>query len=189
MNDTKAAKTVELPIRRMKDMKQIRMYSNLTFIVFLSLLSPLTFAATINVPADQPTIQSGIDAAQNGDTVLVGDGIYRGEGNVNLDFKGKEITLKSRNGAEDTIIDCEKKFETRGFYFHNGETYESVLDGFTITNGLHDFGGAIALISASPTIKNCVVKDNLTSGIHCINSDLSITDSIISRNSWYRCSH
>ena len=61
-------------------------YFNTLCIVLLSLISPLTFAATINVPADQRTIQSGIDTAQNGDTVLVDDGIYKGEGNVNLDF-------------------------------------------------------------------------------------------------------
>ena len=89
-------------------MKQLRRHFNLTLIVCFSLLSPLTFAATINVPADQLTIQSGIDIAQNGDTVLVDDGIYSSEGNVNLDFKGKKITLRSRNGAEETIIDCEE---------------------------------------------------------------------------------
>ncbi|MDE0638624.1 MAG: right-handed parallel beta-helix repeat-containing protein [Candidatus Poribacteria bacterium] len=163
-------------------MIQIRMPLNLTLIVCIFLISPLTYAATINVPAEQPTIQDGIDIAQNGDTVLVDNGIYRGEGNVNIDFKGKRITLKSKNGADATVIDCEKLHETRGFYFYNGETNESVLDGFTITNGLHDSGGAIALISASPTIKNCVIKDNLTSGINCINSDLIILDSIISHN-------
>lgn len=163
-------------------MKQIRRPINLTLIVCFSLLSPLTFAATIHVPAEQPTIQSGLDIAQNGDTVLVDDGVYTGEGNVNLDFKGKRITLKSKNGADATVIDCEKLHETRGFYFHNGETNESVLDGFTITNGSHQFGGAVTLVSASPTIKNCVVQDNLTSGIHCINSDLIILDSIISHN-------
>ena len=163
-------------------MKQIRRTFNLTLIICFSLLSPLTYAATINVPADQPTIQAGIDTAQNGDTVLVDDGIYRGEGNVNIDFKGKRITLKSKNGADKTIIDCEVNFDTRGFIFQNNETDASVLDGFTVKNGKHVFGGAITLISASPTIKNCVVKDNLTSGINCINSDLIISDSIISHN-------
>ena len=59
-----------------------------------------TYAAVIHVPIDQPTIQSGIDAAKDGDTVLIAEGIYSGEGNVNIDFIGKQITVKSENGAE-----------------------------------------------------------------------------------------
>ena len=168
-------------------MKQIRWHINLTLIVCFSLVCPLTYAATIHVPAEQPTIQSGIDAAQNGDTVLVDDGVYTGEGNVNLDFKGKRITLKSRNGAEATIIDCEKKLETRGFIFQNKETVASVLDGFTIKNGNQKFGGGIYLNTSSPTIKNCVIDSNQSipgggGGIDCINSDPIITDCTITRN-------
>src|SRR5215470_9527723 len=56
---------------------------------------------TIHVPADQPTIQAGINAANNGDTVLVAPGTYR----ENISFLGKAITVKSSNGANVTIID------------------------------------------------------------------------------------
>ncbi len=167
-------------------MKQMRWSFNLTLILCFSLLSPLTYAATINIPAEQPTIQAGIDTAQNGDIVLVDDGIYKGEGNVNIDFTGKRITLKSRNGAEATIIDCEKKFETRGFSFQNDETVDSVLDGFTIKNGVHEHGGGIYLSYASPTIKNCVIDGNRSikrgAGIYCLNSDPIITDCKIKSN-------
>ena len=173
-------------------MEQIRRSIYSIIIVCFSFLSPLTFAATINVPADQPTIQAGIDTAQNGDTVLVDDGIYKGEGNVNLDFKGKRITLKSRNGAEATVIDCEEKPETRGFSFQNDETIDSVLDGFTIKNGNHTFGGGIYCSYASPTIKNCVIDSNqarrngswtgLGGGIYIFNADPIITHCTIIRN-------
>ncbi|MEE3193985.1 MAG: hypothetical protein VX289_05625, partial [Candidatus Poribacteria bacterium] len=49
-------------------------------------------AATVSVPEEQPTIQAGIEATVDGDTVLVSSGTYTGTGNVNLDFKGKAIT-------------------------------------------------------------------------------------------------
>ena len=151
-----------------------------------------TFSATIDVPADRPTIQSGIDAAKNGDTVLIADGIYRGEGNVNIDFKGKQITVKSQSGAETTIIDCEKKPETRGFTFHNKETNNSILDGFTIKNGLHEKGGGIYCDFASPTIKNCVITENQAGdpadysgyggGIYFYNSSAIIEKCVITNN-------
>lgn len=56
---------------------------------------------TIHVPADQPTIQAAINAAANGDTVLVSDGTYK----ENINFKGKAITVASVNGPVTTTID------------------------------------------------------------------------------------
>ena len=58
-------------------------------------------ASTIHVPGDQPTIQAGINAASNGDTVLVDPGTYY----ENIDFLGKAITVTSSGGAAQTIID------------------------------------------------------------------------------------
>ena len=128
------------------------------------------FGATINVPTEQhPTIQAGIDAAVDGDTVLVADGTYTGDGNKNLDFNGKAITVKSENGPVTTIIDCEDS--GGGFYFHNGEGNDSVVSGFTIVNGQALKGGGIFCDSASPTISNCVIQENSAAsrggGIYC----------------------
>src|SRR5689334_21325474 len=55
----------------------------------------------LNVPAVYPTIQSAINAANSGDTVLVAPGTYV----ENINFNGKAITVTSSAGASSTIID------------------------------------------------------------------------------------
>ncbi len=57
-------------------------------------------ATTIHVPADQPTIQAGINAATNGDTVSVAAGTYPGD----IVFSGKSLALISQDGPSFTTI-------------------------------------------------------------------------------------
>ena len=162
-------------------------------ILCLCLSVRLGYGATIRVPFDQPTIQAGIDAAVNGDIVVVSDGTYTGVGNVNLDFLGKAITVKSENGAVATIIDCQNTANTRGFIFQTGETTASILDGFTIQNGStqgtseSDGGGAIHCSLSSPTILNCILTHNtvegLGGGLYCKGSPAPvITNCLITNN-------
>ena len=106
------------------------------------------------------TIQEGIDAAAGGDTVLVADGTYTGDGNKNLDFGGKAITVKSDNGPEGCIIDGEGN--GRGVYFHSGEGPDSVLEGFTIKNFVWR---GIFIWDCSPTISSCNIVENTTAGV------------------------
>lgn len=164
----------------------------LYIVVSLSGVSTLLFAAEINVPEDQPTIQAGIDIARDGDTVLVADGIYEGKGNVNVDFRGKQITVRSIGGAEKTIIDCGEVQDTRGFLFNSGETNATILDGFTIKNGVHKEGAGLFINNASPTIRNCIITDNRSGdsanysgkggGIYCLDSNAFIEGCTITRN-------
>ena len=100
-------------------MKTYKPYVYIAIILSLIFVNIPVFAVSIYVPKDQPTIQDGINAAEDGDTVLVDNGTYKGEGNVNIDFKGKQITLKSLNGADRTIINCLYTENTRGFIFQN----------------------------------------------------------------------
>jgi len=107
---------------------------------------------------DYLTIQAGIDAASPGDEVVVCDGVYTSIGNRDIDFRGKAITVRSENGPEACIIDCE--FSGRGFIFQSGETRDSVLDGFTIRNGWAVSGGAIRCYGSGPPIANMILVDN-----------------------------
>ncbi len=137
--------------------------------VLIVVLVGLAQAGTITVGSDPncdfDTIQAGINAAIGGDVVIVADGVYTGDGNRDIDFGGKNITVRGKNGPENCIIDCQGTEAElhRGFYFHSGEGPNSVLDGFTITNGCAYKGGAIyCRYSSSPTITNCIIRGNIS---------------------------
>jgi predicted outer membrane repeat protein len=134
--------------------------------------SPQTVHVTVkvgrllSVPQNFNTIQKAIDEANNGDWVIVADGIYTGDGNRDIDFKGKAIIVYSQNGPKTCTIDCNGTSATphQAFVFQTGETNSSILDGFTIANGYSNFGGAIWINYCAPTIKNCIFSKNTASG-------------------------
>ena len=120
-------------------------------------------AETLSIPSEYATIQTAIDAAVDGDTVLVADGLYTGPGNRDIEFAGKAITVRSENGAAACVIDCQGSLAAphRAFRFRGGETAASVLEGITVLNGFMDFGGAIVCEGgASPTVVSCVFEQN-----------------------------
>ncbi|MCD4654604.1 hypothetical protein K8T06_11825 [bacterium] len=58
-------------------------------------LSMTVHADTIFVPDDHTTIQAAIDAAINGDSIIIRDGKYRGRGNRDIQFRDKSIYVRS----------------------------------------------------------------------------------------------
>ncbi|MCH7732870.1 MAG: hypothetical protein IIB44_10225, partial [Candidatus Marinimicrobia bacterium] len=133
------------------------------------------FAATINIPADYSTIQAGIDASTNGDTVLVQPGTYV----ENINFNGKNIVVGSltlttgdTSNISQTIIDGNQDGSV--VTFNNSEDMSAVLYGFTIRNGKAkdragggvDWrgGGGIFLDNASPRLIWLIIEDNSTTG-------------------------
>jgi len=101
-------------------------------------------ATIINVPADYDTIQVAINASADGDTVLVADGHYY----ERINFYGKGILLTSEfmlDGdtihIQNTIIDADTLVlgvAATGSVvcFVNGEDSTSVIQGFTLQNGI-----------------------------------------------------
>lgn len=126
--------------------------------VLLLAAAPLAAQTTIHVPADQPTIQAAIDFAVAGDTVLVAPGTYT----ENISFNGKAITVTSSGGPAVTTIDGGAANAV--VRFTSGEGRDSVLEGFTLTNGHGGTsgGGGIRIQSSSPTVRNNDVVNNVS---------------------------
>ena len=131
--------------------------------LLLCLLSASALAqTTIHIPADQPTIQAGINAAHNGDTVLVSPGTYL----EHIDFSGKLITVTSTDGPARTTIDGQLAPGVATVSFHGSETSASVLSGFTITGGGYEtfaassYGGIHVTGTARPKILHNTIVGN-----------------------------
>ncbi len=106
------------------------------------------------------TIQQAIDAAADGDTVIVAQGIYV----ENVRVKGKNIVLRSTNPLDpaivaDTVIDGNRTDPV--VTFHGSEKEDCVLSGFTIRNGRGERGGGICgRESGSALVTHAVVENN-----------------------------
>lgn len=118
------------------------------------------------VPEQFPTIQDAVDHALNGDVVLISNGVYSGDGNVDIAFNGKSVMVRGENGPENCIIDA-TGYQT-AFFIQHFETRNAHIEGLTIMNALYT---GIACIHSNPTISNCIIKNNGpgSSGILCLN--------------------
>jgi parallel beta-helix repeat protein len=157
---------------------------NALTILSIVLFSSICLGATIYVPDHYPTIQGAINASASGDQIVVRRGTYV----ENIDFLGKAITVKSESGTGATTIDG--NFSDTVVMFRSGEGADSVLEGFTITNGQASpstfFGGGIYCDNASPTIVGNMIQNNTGrsagGGIYCAQSSPLILDNTISQN-------
>lgn len=132
-----------------------------------------------DAPADFNNIQAAIHYSNDGDIVVVADGVYTGQGNGDIDFHGKAITVKSRNGPGNCIIDCINS--DHGFEFHGGEDANSIVDGFTITSTTGGAQGVWCDEFCSPTITRCIII-RMGRGIGIENSTSKISNCVIADN-------
>lgn len=164
----------------------------------------MTQGQIIHVPADYPTIQLGIDAANSGDTVLVADGLYYEQ----INFLGKKpLTVASEflldgdtSHISNTIIDGSQITNPDSasvVYFVSGEDTTSILCGCTISGGkgtynaiISDYlqGGGILINNSGAKIRNNIIRDNIVNDTLMENSSGAYGAGIFSSdaggNSW-----
>ena len=109
-------------------------------------------AATLVVPDTFTTIQAAVDAASSGDTVLVKPGVYF----EHISITNKNIILTSSEGAEKTIIDG----SGTGRPLYGTGASNTVIDGFTFTNGRATWGAGVYIGNCWVTIRNCIITKN-----------------------------
>lgn len=157
------------------------------------LLAGVTYAqpTAINVPADFPTIQAGIDAAEYGDIVLVAAGTYiehiQMKSGVTVRGTGGSL-LTPDNPSDDSIIDG--GVTGRPVTFAGSQN--ATLVGFTITNGTGDIsGGNIYCAGEANTIRENLIVNGQTvgsyggygGGIYLICDNAKVVDNVI-RDNW-----
>ena len=141
-------------------------------------------AAIINVPDDQQTIQAGIDAAEDGDTVLVQPGVYQenitATGKSNITIGSLTLMTGDSTYINETVIDGGGNGATVDIR-RMQEGVRITLQGFTIRNGNSDYGGGVfAGIGISADLIDLVVTGNQGSDYAGI-AALSITDAHFKR--------
>ena len=124
-----------------------------------AVLATNSHAADIHVPGDQPTIQAGIDAAINGDVVIVAEGEYF----EHINFNAKAITVRSTDPNDAGVV-LNTVIDGLGLVTvvtcNSGEGPGTVLKGFTITNGFAKVGGGMFNFLSSPTVIGCDFINN-----------------------------
>jgi len=161
----------------------------------ISVLLAVNYASAtiIRVPDDCPTIQQGIDASFDGDTVLVKPGEYVG----NINFNGKSIILASRfllTGDTTYILDTIIDGDSSGTVvtIENDEDSTTAIIGFCIRNGYAYAGGGIYCENSGPKISNNIIQENIAhglgpemvggGGIYCLNANSEIIENKIMGN-------
>ena len=141
-------------------------------IAIFIILIQISFSETIYIPTDYPTIQDGITASADFDTIMVSPGEYF----ENINFLGKQIVVASHFIENDDPGFIESTIINGGALasvvtFDSGETHFAHLLGFTITNGMGNDvvweftgGGITCKNGSSPLLKNLIVSDNNSLG-------------------------
>ncbi len=176
------------------------MKTSQVFFCIICLMGTFAYANILHIPDDFSTIQQGINASVNGDTVLVAPGTYY----ENINFNGKSIvvasyylTTRDTSYIAQTVIDGNQKGTV--VTIASGEDSTTALCGFVITNGyIEDFDYTTKIASgimcgnhSSVVLSHLIVEKNnifesninRVSGIGCFdNSNLTMEFVVLREN-------
>lgn len=130
----------------------------------------LRVGRTLRVPGAFATLRAAVDATQSGDMILVADGLYTGPGNRNVRCEAQELRIRSENGPQHCIIDCnlaEDEHPNAAFVVGPGSG-GLFLEGLSIRRAQC----AVIAEGADVSIMNCRVTD-CGSGCRAVNSSLT----------------
>jgi hypothetical protein len=165
-------------------MKKVSIVFGFVLVIVIAVLTSrgtMVSAQTIwNVPGDFNSIQEAIDAASDGDEILVASGTYQESLTIN-----KDVHLRSADGPDSTIV------ETAGngrvlTVIEGGTTSSATIEGFTIRGGtVSTEGGRPLLTGTSATILGNIIEDNVAcdgAGIAVVGGSPRIEGNIIRYN-------
>ena len=155
------------------------MTAALAVLLFTAVITAVASATTIWVPeGGNQTIQQAVNNATDGDTIIVRDGTYR----ENVDVNTAYLTIRSENGSANCIVNAS---DSGDHVF--GVTADYVnISGFTVTNATGSGRSGIYLLSR----QHCNISDNNVSGNYygiCLSSSgyNTLTNNTASSNSHY----
>ncbi len=122
-------------------------------LIFIISFHIAPFAEQINVPGEYATIQAGIDASSDGDTILLAPGAYTGPGNNEIALGGKDVLVTGSEEPEATVLDGGGS----GAVFrmeYSGEDSNTIVAKMTITNATW----GIFISGASPALYDLIVS-------------------------------
>lgn len=139
-------------------------------------------ATTWLVPSEVPDLAAALAKCAAGDTVEVEDGIYRGPGNRNLMMPPFDVIIRSRNGADGCIIDCENESPWLSIAVQDDPRMVTI-EGFQVTRARH----AVYSLGGPVLIRDCIFDGNgagtgAGGALYSLSQEVVVEDCVFRRN-------
>ncbi|MCZ6835920.1 MAG: right-handed parallel beta-helix repeat-containing protein [Planctomycetota bacterium] len=136
----------------------INHFGSITILIAVTGLNMAAPAGILNVPADYATIQGAIDAAVDGDEVLIAPGTY--DLTQELIVNNKAITIRGSGGADVTILQASTGLGLYGIMQLSNVESDTVIDGLAFADSSPLVREWVVQFYGSPTIQNCAFYGN-----------------------------